>query len=177
MKLVVALVCWLACGQPARPAEVRPVAVARFDAAPVDPDISVYETESLGALGPGVGEREVIAQLGAPTTRDQPVEEGATGDWVSAWTWPGATLSMAAEREAGPWTVRSVSIDAPSKLATKRGIRIGSARAEVERTYKRSPDDDASDPARYLVGSMYGGVLFALERDRVVAISIGPFAY
>jgi hypothetical protein len=84
---------------------------------------------------------------------------------------------MVADTRNGPRHVRDVSVSAPRTYATKRGIHVGSTRADVERLYPRSPDDQHDDPSAYLVGSVYGGLLFTFKHDRVASISIGMFAF
>jgi hypothetical protein len=107
------------------------------------------------------------------------VSEAATGGWASAWRWSsaGVEIVMTADAQRGPWRARNIAIAAPSKLATRRGIRIGSARAELAKKYKRSDDDEGSDPKRYLAGSWYGGLLFTLGDDKVTSVTLGVFAF
>jgi hypothetical protein len=141
------------------------------------PDYSFYEMEAIGPLRATMTDKELVAVLGAPRAKQPPVAEAATGAWVSSWTWRGASALMSGDTNQGPWQARDVSVSAPSSYATKRGIRIGSTRADVERLYPRSLDDQQQDPDTYVVGSIYGGMLFSFTRDRVSAISIGVFAF
>jgi hypothetical protein len=115
--------------------------------------------------------------LGKPRSKQAPLEEGATGEWVSSWTWGGASALMVADTKNGPRQARDVSVSAPSTYATRRGIHVGSTRADVERLYPRSPEDQQQDPDVYVVGSVYGGLLFTFAHDRVASISIGVFAF
>lgn len=142
-----------------------------------DPDDSFYETEAIGPLHARMTAKELIAVLGAPRAKQPPVNEGATGEWVSTWAWRGASALMVADTKKGPWHARDVSVTALSSYATKQGIRVGSTRADAERLYPRSPDNPQQDPDTYVVGSVYGGMLFSFARDRVTAISIGVFAF
>jgi hypothetical protein len=153
---------------------------AEVDAAPpdpsTDPDTSYYDQESLGLLHARMTDRDAIAALGKPSKRGKPWNEAATGSWVTTWTWPDATVDLAGDHENGPWTARDVSIGGASTFATRRGIHLGSTRAEVERTYPQA-DWPQQHPDRYLVGSPYGGILFFFADDKVVGISIGVFAF
>jgi hypothetical protein len=142
-----------------------------------DPDFSFYDGEAIGPLHVRMTDNELIAVLGKPRSRQKPSEEGATGEWVGAWTWVGASALMVSDTRNGPRTARDVSVIAPSTYATKRGIHLGSTRADVERLYPRSPDDQQQDPDSYVVGSVYGGLLFSFAHDRVTSISIGVFAF
>ncbi len=174
-----------------RPMPVVAVAVdaAPIDAAPIDAsvpvvvdapeegEVSILDTEALGGLKIGDDEAAVIGKLGKPSSKSVPQLEGATADYASNWKWPTASVNMVAETATAPARARLISISKSSKLETSRGIRIGSTRADVEKVYKRSEDDDGSQPESYLVGSMYGGLLFTFAAGKVTAIAIGPFAF
>jgi hypothetical protein len=83
---------------------------------------------------------------------------------------------MVAEKTSGPWRVRRIGVSAPSKYATKEGIRIGSTRKEVEAKYQKSKSD-SGEPDAMLVGSPYGGLLFTFKDGVVTGMSIGVFAF
>ena len=55
------------------------------------------------------------------------------GEWVQEWRFKaqGLTLNMASQSKGGAKTVLAITAEAPSKLATARGIRIGSTIAEM----------------------------------------------
>jgi len=142
-----------------------------------DPDYSFYETEAIGPLHAGMTAKELTAALGAPRAKEPATKEEATGGWFTTWTWRGASALLVANSKTGPWRARDVSVTAPSSYATKRGIRVGSTRVDVERLYPPPPGDSQQDPDTYLVGSVYGGMLFSFANDRVSGISIGAFAF
>lgn len=138
----------------------------------------ILDTESLGLLKVGSEQAEVVRTLGPPKKKSKVQEEGATGDFVSDWTWDGAGISMAGETKTGPWKARLITIKKGSKLATVKNLHIGSTRAEVEKAYTRSEEDDGSKPDQYLVGSLYGGLLFVFDKaNKVSEISMGAFAF
>lgn len=145
--------------------------------APAPPDAEVF-----GQLHDGLDAAAVEALLGPPDSRTEPEEMGATGEWVSSWTWAaqGVALSMAAGTADGAPTVDAISISAPSKLTTSRGVGIGTPRAEVERIYGpyRATDAPAesTDPDMFLVGSIYGGTFFTFTDGKVSEIFVGTGA-
>ena len=163
---------------PAKPVVAIVVDAARLDAAaPDDADpTSILDTETIGGLKVGDEEKAIVAVLGAPKHRTKTEQEGATMEYVSDWKWPNASISMVSETGKPPWKARLISIGKTSTLETTHHIHLGSTRAEVEKAYKRSDEDDGK-PDQFLVGSVYGGLLFELEKDRVVTISMGPFAF
>jgi len=166
---------------------VVPADAPRPDAAPdaapeaavdaADPDDSFYDHEAIGPLHATMTDKQLIAVLGAPKKREKPAQEGATGQWVSAWQWADASALLVSDHAGGPWQARDVS-GSRAGWSTKRGIHVGSTRAEVEKAYPRKPDDPPlQDRDQYVVGSVYGGMLIFLAHDRVTSMSIGVFAF
>jgi hypothetical protein len=68
-----------------------------------------------------------------------------------------------------------ITVSKSNRFATAAGIRVGSARAAVEQRYHRSSEPIKDD--QFLVGSIYGGLLFSFDGGVVSSISIGPFAF
>lgn len=189
LALVIVLV---ACGGTAR----APAPVARSAAAETAPDSAqpepagpgaegegveeddtrILDDEAIGPLRFGASDAEILELLGAPKDRSPAVLEGATGAYYSSWSWPGVTLGMMADETHGPWKARLIEVTAPSKLATKAGIRIGSSRTEVEARYRRG-QMDRGEPEELLVGSPYGGLFFTFKDGVVTSMSIGVFAF
>jgi hypothetical protein len=176
------------------PADATAVAVVAVDAAPLadaaldgrvlsDPKTLDYEHifdwEMIGPLKLGMDEAKVIKLLGAPKKKSFPIEEGATGEYVSDWEWPGQGLvvGMAAEMRTAKFHVRSIEVFAPSTLMTTRGVVVGMALEDVPARYQRNIDEGRDDPNEYLVGSVYGGMLFTLKDRKVVSIFLGAMAF
>ena len=176
-------------GTPAVPADAQPadspVAVAP-DAAvpdapsgpvPVDTD-KILDVEAIGPLRIGMREDEAIKILhGAPMKKTPTVEEGATGEFYSEWSWKGVKLDMVSETRQGATRIRLIHITAPTTFATARGIKIGDSHAKVAATYPKS-DEGSDDPTQFLVGSPYGGLLFVLKDQKTVSeIVLGAMAF
>jgi len=147
--------------------------------APVDTD-TLLDVEAIGPLRWGMPEAEAIKHLGgAPSAKTKPIEEGATGEFYSKWTWKaaGAELDMTSEKRSGPTKIRLIHVEAPSTFATARGIKIGDSLAKVTAAYPKS-DEGSDDPTQFLVGSPYGGLLFVLKDEETVSeIVLGPMAF
>lgn len=128
-------------------------------------------------LAEGLALEALEAKLGAPATREGPSEEGATGEWVTRVAWPdqGIEVLLSGPQESAPQTVRNIWLRAPSTLATDRGIRLGSTADEARAAYADALDPRAGE-ASIVAGSVYGGVIFAVEGGQVVGIFVGPAA-
>ncbi len=175
--------------QPGDIATVSPDAAAVSDAAkaagpaPIDAD-KLLDVEKIGPLRWDLPEADVIKALGTPQRKKAPEQEGATGMFVSTWTWPDIDIEMAADQAKAPWKVRLVTLKAPtgpqargpSTYATARGIKLGSSRADVAAAYPKS-DEGGDDPNELLVGSPYGGLLFVFKDNVVAEMVLGPMAF
>ena len=73
--------------------------------------------------------------------------------------------------------MRSIEVFTPSTLSTSRGVKIGTPASELPAFYLRNVDEGRDDPNEYLVGSVYGGMLFTLKDDTVVSIFLGAMAF
>jgi hypothetical protein len=139
--------------------------------------------ESIGGVKTGDPSALVEKKLGAPTTKSEPQTMEATGETVSSWQWPAAGVSMTmASTEAG-FVVRDISIVAPSKLTTSRGVGIGASRADVEKIYKdflgkgrQEGEPDTTSPEQLIIGSIYGGTAFSFTDGKVSTIFVGAGA-
>ncbi len=108
----------------------------------------------------------------------------AFGQAVQTWSFPnaGVEFDMISDEIGGDKTVFSITVTAPSDLVTARGVGIGSTRSEVESAYSDFPPDpegyegyfDGQDV--YLVGSIYGGMIFTFENGVVSKIFFGASA-
>lgn len=142
-------------------------------------DGKLLENEALGEIKLGQKAEELTALIGKPDRKGKDVEWEAIGEWVQEWRFKsqGLTLNMASESKGGAKTVLSISAEAPSKLATKRGIHIGSTIAEVTKAYAKVHDKEQSVPGEtFVAGSIYGGVIFTFTGGKVSQIFIGAAA-
>lgn len=137
------------------------------------------EKEALGKLKLGQKAAEVAALVGQPESKGKHVEWEATGDWVQKWRYKsqGLTLNMASQSEGGAKALLTITATAPCKLATARGMRIGSTIAEVTEAYGKVQDKEQSVRGKtFVAGSVYGGVIFTFTGGKVSRIFIGAAA-
>ena len=137
------------------------------------------KSEQLGSLKLGMGEKDVLKLLGQPKKKGGLNLQEADGMWVQEWEYPaeGLSILMSAGKKAGAKSIASIKAGAPCTLATKAGIKIGSAAAAVAKAYAHHLDKENPPTARHLVvGTIYGGILFDFEKGKVTSIFIGAAA-
>lgn len=132
---------------------------------------------TLGPLRAGLSREALIAAFGEPATRTKPEEEGASGEWLTLWTWPaaGVSVTLSAPTEDGVPTARDFTVEAPFAGKTDRGIGLGAEIAAVRAAYADTLDPRAS-PDTLIAGSVYGGVFFSTTAGRVTGIFVGAGA-
>ena len=137
------------------------------------------EKEALGKIKLEQKAADVTALIGKPDSKGKDADWDAIGEWVQEWRFKsqGLTLNMSSKSKAGAKTVLTITATAPSKLATARGIHIGSTIAEVTKAYGRFHDKEQSEPGKtFVAGSIYDGVIFTFTEGKVSQIFIGAAA-
>jgi hypothetical protein len=130
--------------------------------------------ESIGPVRRGMTDARVKRAAGAPSATSEPQRAEATGMWEKSWDYPGVQLWFEAKRARGaPWVLRAVLVKAGSDWRTRRGIAIGSTRAQVVKAYRRDTNQAASTGDQIVTGASHGGVTFTLVEDRVTEIFVG----
>ena len=139
----------------------------------------LLEGESLGKITLQQKADKLTTLIGKPEGKGKDVMWEAIGEWVQEWSYPaqGLELNMASEKKGGAKSVLTITATAPCKLATKRGIKIGSSIAEVNKAYQDVHDKEQSVPGKsFVAGSVYGGVIFTFKDGKVVTIFVGAAA-
>ena len=160
-------------------AALLPFIVPAFPAQAADDPEAFLKSEQLGGLKLYMPEKAVLKLLGNPKEKGTLVFQEADGEWVQDWEYPAAGLSitMGAKKKGGAKTIANITATAPCTLATKAGIKIGSPAAEVVKAYKSHLDKENPPTAKHIVaGSVYGGIMFDLEKGKVTRIFIGAAA-
>ena len=68
-----------------------------------------------------------------------------------------------------------ITIYGNSQLKTSRGIGIGDSRTAVLKAYQKEIYD-RNNPKSLIAGTIYGGVIFSFENDKVTSIFVGAGA-
>ncbi|MBL9115605.1 MAG: hypothetical protein JNJ83_11415 [Verrucomicrobiaceae bacterium] len=136
--------------------------------------------ESLGGLQLGMSEKALAPFLGkAAVSKSESVLEGATGEYIQTWECKekGLTLRMSSgEKKKGPKTVSAFTAHGKCTLATVKGIKLGSKKAEVVKAYGKVEDKEMSSPTSFVAGSIYGGIIFTIKDGKVSEIFFGAAA-
>lgn len=136
--------------------------------------------ELLGPLRLGMPADAALRVAGCKAGLGPESEEGATGDYVRQARLPacGLEFKLAGARKGGAKHVAGITVKAPSRLVTSRGIGIGASEAQVTAAYGRFRDGDgASKPGEvFVAGSIYDGLIFTFKGGRVAEIFLGAAA-
>ncbi|HSJ03532.1 MAG: hypothetical protein ACAI34_02530 [Verrucomicrobium sp.] len=141
--------------------------------------MALMKTESLDGIRLEMPQSEVLKALGKPAKKGQDIEWEAIGEFVQEWRFPdhGLVLNMTSIKKGAAKTVFSVALIPPGKQGTKKGIHLGSTEAEVGKAYGALRDPDSSEKGKtFVVGSLYGGLVFTFEKGKVVGIFLGASA-
>ncbi len=138
---------------------------------------SVLRSESLGALRIGLPEGKVLRAFPEKWKRGAEERWEADAAWHQKWTVSGLVLDMVSEEKGAPKEVASITVTAPSELATKKGLRIGSSAREVQAAYQSVWNKEESLQFDcFVAGSIYGGLLFHFQNGKVSEIFLGAAA-
>jgi hypothetical protein len=139
----------------------------------------MLKAESLGGLRLGLPEKDVIKLLGPPSKRGALVLQEADGNFVQGWHYPGKGIELlmsAGEKKSGTKTIANITASAPCAFATRKGIKIGDAESAVRKAYAAHVDRENSEPGVFVVGSIYGGIIFNFTEGKVSRIFFGAAA-
>lgn len=146
-----------------------------FAAKPFD----LLGSERIGSLRVGLSESEVAKSAGCALRRGPEELWGADGAYHQTWRCDacGLRLGMVSARRWAPKHVESITIIAPSTLATSRGIRIGSTEQAVRKAYKAEWNkEESKQSGGFVAGSIYGGLLFEFQDGKVSQVFLGAAA-
>jgi hypothetical protein len=140
----------------------------------------LLKSEQIGTLKLDTEASKLKLPLGCGSVKRGPdTYWGADGAYHQDWVYKNCGLSLGFFRGTmkEPQKLFSVSIKAPSRLRTQRGIGIGSTELAVLKAYAKeyNPTESKKDET-LVVGSVYGGLIFTLKQHKVVEIFMGAAA-
>jgi hypothetical protein len=128
-------------------------------------------------LGIGVEQRTVIEKLGNADSISPKKYWEALGSYVNTMHYYTSGYVFEIEHyETETPRILSITLTKSCKAELPNGIKIGSTRTNVLEYYKHHIDSDNSSSSKILVGSLYNGILFTTEEDKVIKIFIGALA-
>jgi len=140
---------------------------------------NLLQNEQIGEFRLGLSDKELKQKLHCTVKQGENVEWGADGLYHQTWDCyeAGISFDMVSNHKGATKTIASITITAPSQLKTRRGIQIGSSEQAVAQAYEKEKDANASQPREvFVAGSVYGGLIFQFDNDRVVSIFLGSSA-
>jgi hypothetical protein len=141
-------------------------------------EFSLLKEEKIGHLKINLPEKEVKTVISCKEKRGADELWDADGAYHQEWAYDdcGITLDMISDKKRGAKKIASITLFAPSTLNTLRGIRMGSSMQEVIKAYKPYWNKEASDANQFVAGSIYGGLIFTIEKKKVSRIFLGAAA-
>jgi hypothetical protein len=137
--------------------------------------------ESLGGIKIGMAEKKLKDLIGQPKKKGPVKLTEATGEYDQTWLYPdkGLEITLSAQSKTGAKTVTSFTASTGCGLTTTKGIRIGSAEADVRKAYGSFEDKENGSMGQknsLVAGSIYGGIIFTFKDKKVTRIFFGAAA-
>lgn len=139
----------------------------------------LVKEESLFVLNNAVTGPDVIKLMGEPEEKSEAAVWGADGLEHQTWYYKAQGLEIGFIKDnSNIQTVNLITVSSPSKLKTSRGIGVGSTKSEILKAYENeiNQEEYGMEPGRIVAGTVYGGLVFKLENDKVASIFIGSAA-
>ncbi len=145
------------------------------------PEFNAWTDEGFGELKLDMPVEKVEEILGGGFLRGDEFEQAATGDWVRRMLWDekGIDVWVGSLEQGGPKIVRSITIKEPCDFKTVQGLGIGSPMEQVKEVYGQWEDVEDGRremPEDFVVGSIYGGLIFSFQDGKVSEMFLGAAA-
>ncbi len=144
-----------------------------------DGQFALMLSESIGSYRIDQPAAEVEKTLPEKPEKGEEEWWGADGGFHQEWICrdSGLHFDMVANSKGGKQIVSAITVVAPGKLKTAKGIGVGATRGEVLKAYgDEIKEGNPGKDEQLVAGSIYGGIVFTLENDRVVKIFLGAAA-
>jgi hypothetical protein len=141
-------------------------------------EFNLLRNERIGNLRIGLAEIKVKQTINCQLNREPEQFWGADGAYHQKWKYAdcGMILGMVSEQKGAAKSIESITIFNPSRLITKRGIRIDSSKKAVMNAYKSEWNQESSQSDVLVAGSIYGGLIFNFQNGKVSKIFLGAAA-
>ena len=128
--------------------------------------------ETFGPIKIGLTKSQVINILGQPSEKTNSNLEPATGNYLQTLNYKdeGIIITLSGLKE--PDIVERITIKSPCKYKSTRNIGIENTRADVLAANKDGLTPENQQSEKVVVGSVYGGILFEFDNEKVKSIFI-----
>lgn len=140
---------------------------------------NLINKEKIGELTLGLSNKKLEKILGKPTNKSPLQVWGADGQKHQTWNYLklGIKLDMI-QTSKNDTEINSITIKKPCSFKSIRKIGIGSSREAVMKAYEKEIDKEslAQNKDTIIAGSIYGGIMFDIKKDKVEMIFLGAGA-
>lgn len=146
----------------------------------------LLKTESLNGVKINMAESDVVRLLGQPESVTPETLNEAFGLYFTDYMYQGGRMvvTLSTETPGGPKTVVVARAEAGANVSTFGGIMMGDGLNELRTVYAEYEDREESpvpnsptnDSYNYVVGSIYGGVIFQVTNGKVDHMILGAGA-
>jgi len=139
--------------------------------------MELMDNETIGKLRLGLSYSDVVAFLGEAEEVNEVYVSEVDGEKHQMYHYPSKGISLSFLFPEGKKNeLTEIEMKTPSDLLTSRKIGIGSSYADTKTAYQNVLDEDFTSENQIVAGSIYGGVVFNFENDKVVRVFIGASA-
>lgn len=138
--------------------------------------LSLMGQEAIGPVRIGMSSDRVVKALGHPDSKSLSVVSEVDAKPHQRWFYKKQGLVLDMISESAKQKVDTVTVSAPSTLKTKRGVGIGANKDSVLTSYAAEIDPSPADGQTIVAGTVYGGLIFGLEKGRVISLVLGAVA-
>lgn len=145
-----------------------------------EPVTGKIDIESFGDIRIGQSADETEKVLGKPDSKSKAVKWEADALMHEDWEWKdkGLVVNMSSdpENKTAPKVIASITAGTLCPFKTRAGIGVGSSLEEIQAAYKNNINKEESGDDQVIIGSMYGGIIFTLQKNKVLHIFLGAAA-
>ena len=136
------------------------------------------DIETFGEIKIGQALTYLLKAMGNPDTKSKVTEWGAVGLMHEDWTYKskGVVINLSSEKKNSDKVIFSITANSNCNFKTRANMGIGNTYEEVTDVYKRDIDTEQTTKETIVVGSVYGGIIFSFENNKVKSVYLGPAA-
>jgi len=137
----------------------------------------LLKKETVGKIKMGLSNTQVVSILGEPDEKTAAQMWEADGQYHQVWQFTNKGVSLdLCNTDTIHLFVCTIIMQPPCVLKTMASIGVGSSYEETLVAYKDYIDVKSSDKSKIIAGSVYGGIIFSFENNKVSSIFMGAGA-